>query len=105
VLPIIPFDSFGEALAIANDSQYGLSAYLFTNDMPTIMRAVADLAFGEVYVNRIGAESLQGFHVGYRESGLGGDDGPHGLETYLRKKTVYLNHSGKPTAPLMPYCA
>jgi lactaldehyde dehydrogenase / glycolaldehyde dehydrogenase len=105
VLPIIPFDSFGEALAIANDSQYGLSAYLFTNDMPTIMRAVADLAFGEVYVNRIGPESLQGFHVGYRESGLGGDDGPHGLETYLRKKTVYLNYSGKPTAPLMPNCA
>lgn len=105
VLPIIPFDSFDEALTIVNDSRYGLSAYLFTNDMPTIMRAVTDVEFGEVYVNRVGPESLQGFHVGYGESGLGGDDGTHGLEAYLRKKTVYLNYSGKPTVPLMPYHA
>ena len=105
VLPIIPFDSFDEALTIVNDSRYGLSAYLFTNDMPTIMRAVMDIEFGEVYVNRVGPESLQGFHVGYGESGLGGDDGTHGLEAYLRKKTVYLNYSGKPTVPLMPYHA
>jgi len=105
VLPIIPFDSFDDALTIVNDSRYGLSAYLFTNDMPTIMRAVMDIEFGEVYVNRVGPESLQGFHVGYGESGLGGDDGTHGLEAYLRKKTVYLNYSGKPTVPLMPYHA
>lgn len=103
VLPIIPFDSFDEALSIVNDSRYGLSAYLYTNDMPTIMRAVMDVGFGEVYVNRVGPESLQGFHVGYGESGLGGDDGAHGLEAFLRKKTVYLNYSGKPTVPLMPY--
>jgi lactaldehyde dehydrogenase/glycolaldehyde dehydrogenase len=105
VLPIIPFDSFDDALKIVNDSRYGLSAYLFTNDMPTIMRAVTDVGFGEVYVNRVGPESLQGFHVGYGESGLGGDDGAHGLEAYLRKKTVYLNYSGKSTVPLMPYHA
>lgn len=103
VLPIIPFDSFDDALTIINDSNYGLSAYLFTNDMPTIMRAVMDVEFGEVYVNRVGPESLQGFHVGYGESGLGGDDGSHGLEAYMRKKTVYLNFSGKTTVPLMPY--
>jgi lactaldehyde dehydrogenase/glycolaldehyde dehydrogenase len=67
------------------------------------MKAVTDIDFGEVFVNRVGPESLQGFHVGYRESGLGGDDGLHGLEIYLRKKTVYVNYSGAPTVPLMPY--
>jgi lactaldehyde dehydrogenase/glycolaldehyde dehydrogenase len=103
VLPIIPFDRFDDALAIVNDSRYGLSAYLFTNDMPTIMRAVTDIGFGEVYINRVGPESLQGFHGGYGESGLGGDDGTHGLEAYLRKKTVYMNYSGRATVPLMPY--
>jgi lactaldehyde dehydrogenase/glycolaldehyde dehydrogenase len=103
VLPIVAFDRFDDALQIVNDSRYGLSAYLFTNDMPTIMRTVSDVGFGEVYVNRVGPESLQGFHGGYGESGLGGDDGAHGLEAYLRKKTVYLNYSGRATVPLMPY--
>jgi lactaldehyde dehydrogenase/glycolaldehyde dehydrogenase len=102
VIPIVPFDDLDEVVAHANDSDYGLSAYLYTNDMPTIMRAVNEVSFGELYVNRIGPEALQGFHVGYRNSGIGGDDGLHGLETYLRKKTVYLNYSGGPTVPLMP---
>ena len=102
VVSIVPFDDLDEVVAAANDSEYGLSAYLFTNDMPTIMRAVNDVSFGEIYVNRIGPEALQGFHVGYRNSGIGGDDGLHGLETYLRKKTVYLNYSVAPTLPSVP---
>ena len=68
-----------------------------------IMRTVTDVEFGEIYVNRIGPESLQGFHVGYRESGIGGDDGEHGLESYLRKKMVYVNYGGNPAGALMPY--
>lgn len=105
VLPIVPFSDFDEALAIANASRYGLSCYLFTNHMPTIMRAVHRVEFGELYVNRIGPESLQGFHGGYGDSGVGGDDGPHGLEAYLRKKTVYLNHGAASPVALMPYGA
>ena len=76
---------------------------LITNDMPKIMRTVQDVDFGEIYINRIGPESLQGFHVGYRQSGVGGDDGTAGLELYLKKKTVYLNYSGRPATQLMPY--
>jgi lactaldehyde dehydrogenase/glycolaldehyde dehydrogenase len=103
VVPIMPFKDIDEAIAISNASRYGLSSYLFTNDMNIIMRAVNEVGFGELYVNRIGPECLQAFHIGYKESGLHGDDGAHGLEAYLRKKTVYLNYSGKPTMPLMPY--
>lgn len=102
VLPIVPFDTLDEALSIANESRYGLSAYLFTNDMRTIMRAVNEISFGEVYVNRVGPESIQGFHGGYGDSGIGGDDGSHGLDVYLRKKTVYLNYSGAATVPVVP---
>jgi lactaldehyde dehydrogenase/glycolaldehyde dehydrogenase len=101
VVPIVPFDTLDEALELANTSRYGLSAYLFTNDMRTIMRTVDELEFGEVYVNRVGPESLQGFHGGYGDSGIGGDDGTHGLEAYLRKKTVYLNYSGAATVPVL----
>jgi len=103
VVPISRFTSFEQVVGFANDSPYGLSAYLFTNDMQRIMRTVQDIDFGEIYVNRIGPESLQGFHVGYRQSGVGGDAGAPGLELYLKKKTVYLNYSGRPATSLMPY--
>lgn len=103
VVPVAKFSTLDEAFALANDSDYGLSAYLFTNDMPTIMTAVRDVDFGELYINRIGPESLQGFHVGYRQSGVGGDDGNAGLEIYLKKKTVYMNYGGSAPTTLMPY--
>ncbi|TVQ29434.1 MAG: aldehyde dehydrogenase [Geminicoccaceae bacterium] len=103
VVPVTRIADFDEALAIANDSRYGLSAYLFTNDFNRIMRAVSDVRFGELYINRVGPESLQGFHTGYRNSGPGGDDGSHGLDHHLRKKTVYVNHSGSSPVRLMPW--
>ena len=80
---------FDEALAYANDSDYGLSAYVFTESNPRIMRCIGELNFGEIYVNRPGGESVHGFHTGYKMSGLGGEDGKHGIEGFLRKKTMY----------------
>jgi lactaldehyde dehydrogenase / glycolaldehyde dehydrogenase len=103
ISPVMAFDDFEEAIALANDSKYGLSAYLFTNDLKKAMRAVQAVRFGEVYINKIGPEQFQGFHTGYGLSGLGGDDGHHGFEHYLRKKTVYLNYGDTPVGELMPY--
>jgi lactaldehyde dehydrogenase / glycolaldehyde dehydrogenase len=94
VLPIQPFDDFDEVVGFANDSPYGLTAYVFTSDLHRAMRAIDDIDFGEIYVNKIGPEQLQGFHTGYRLSGMGGDDGPYGYERYLRRKTVYLHYDG-----------
>jgi lactaldehyde dehydrogenase/glycolaldehyde dehydrogenase len=94
VLPIQPFDDFEEVVGLANDSPYGLTAYVFTSDLHRAMRAVDDIDFGEIYINKIGPEQLQGFHSGYRLSGMGGDDGPYGYERYLRRKTVYLHYDG-----------
>ena len=103
VVPIVPFKTFEEAVKISNDSAYGLSAYLFTNDFQKVMRSMRDVDFGELYINRVGPESLQGFHIGYRNSGLGGDDGIHGLDAYLKKKTCYLNYGDVPATAIMPY--
>lgn len=80
---------FDEALAYANDSEYGLSAYVFTQNNARIMRCTGELNFGEIYINRPGGESVHAFHTGYKRSGLGGEDGKHGIEGYLRKKTMY----------------
>jgi lactaldehyde dehydrogenase/glycolaldehyde dehydrogenase len=94
VTPIARFSSWAEVAQRANDSRYGLSAYVYTSDLGAAMAAMDDLDIGEIYLNRVGPEELNGFHVGYRESGLGGDDGPHGLDLYFRRQTVYLNAEG-----------
>jgi lactaldehyde dehydrogenase/glycolaldehyde dehydrogenase len=93
VVPIMEFSTFEEAMNLANDSRYGLAGYLFTNDLNRVMRAVNSLECGELYVNRGPGESIHGYHTGWKQSGIGGDDGKHGLEHYLQRKTVYLKYS------------
>ncbi len=91
VVPAMTFDSFEEVVELANDSPYGLSAYLFTRDYRRIARAPYALKFGEIYLNRANGEQVQGFHTGWKESGLGGEDGKYGFDGYLRKQTTYHN--------------
>lgn len=93
VIPIAPFDTFEEALTLANDTRYGLAAYLYTKDVNRIMRAIRDFDCGELYINRGPGESVHGYHTGWKRSGIGGDDGTHGLNHYLRRKTVYLRYT------------
>ena len=54
------------------------------------MKAVKDLKFGETYVNRENFEAMQGFHAGWRKSGIGGADGKHGLMEYLQTHVAYI---------------
>ena len=89
VTPIVGVTTLDEAVALANDSRYGLSAYVFTNDYRTAMRAEQDLAFGEIYINRTLGEAMQAHHSGHRQSGTGGEDGKHGLLRYTQLKSVY----------------
>ncbi|OYW62151.1 MAG: aldehyde dehydrogenase [Rhodobacterales bacterium 32-66-7] len=91
VVAALVVDSFDQALTLANDSAYGLSAYVWTQDRRRLTAAAADLNFGEIYCNRTNGELVQGFHSGWGLSGLGGEDGKHGFDGYLRKKTMYLN--------------
>ena len=94
VVPVMEFDDFEQGIAYANDSKFGLAGYLFTNDVHKIMRAVRDMEVGELYINRGAGESIHGYHTGWKQSGIGGDDGKYGLEHYLRRKTVYLKYNG-----------
>ncbi|QDT68513.1 Lactaldehyde dehydrogenase [Planctomycetes bacterium MalM25] len=91
VSPIMRVGSYDEALALANDCDYGLAAFLFTSDLRCVQRAVAELEFGEIYVNRPMGEQRQGFHNGHKLSGTGGEDGRYGMDNYLEKKTMYVN--------------
>ncbi|MEM6428504.1 MAG: aldehyde dehydrogenase [Deinococcota bacterium] len=93
VVPVMRVTSFEDALQHANQSNYGLSAYVYTQNFRRIMRLTDELEFGELYINRSVGELLQGFHTGWKHSGLGGEDGKYGVDSYLRKKTMYVNWS------------
>jgi len=92
VTPIVGIDSLEQATEIANDSRYGLSAYIFSRDYGTVMRTVDALRFGEIYINRTLGESVHAHHSGYGESGIGGEDGKWGLLRYTQIKTAYHHY-------------
>ena len=90
VLPIQVVSDLDEAIALANDSEYGLTSSIFTRDLNAVMKASRELRFGETYVNREHFEAMQGFHAGRRKSGIGGADGKHGLYEHMETHVVYL---------------
>lgn len=91
VVPIMRVDDFEQAINLANDTEYGLSAYLFTSNINRLLQIPQVLKFGEIYFNRSNGEQVQGFHTGWGRSGLGGEDGKYGFDGYLRKQTMYVN--------------
>jgi lactaldehyde dehydrogenase/glycolaldehyde dehydrogenase len=95
VLPIATFSDLDEAIALANDCEYGLTSSIFTRNLDSAMRAANELKFGETYINREHFEAMQGFHAGWRKSGIGGADGPHGLEEFLQTRVVYMDYDTK----------
>ncbi|RIV18214.1 aldehyde dehydrogenase [Alicyclobacillaceae bacterium I2511] len=94
VLPVMKFETFDEVIALANDCEYGLTSSIYTKNLDIAMRACNELKFGETYINRENFETIQGFHAGWRRSGIGGDDGKHGLEEFLQTHIVYLMYDG-----------
>jgi lactaldehyde dehydrogenase / glycolaldehyde dehydrogenase len=92
VLPIHVVDSMDEAITKANDSDYGLTSSIYTQNINKALQAVRDLQFGETYVNRENFEAMQGFHAGRRKSGIGGADGKHGLYEHTETHVVYIQH-------------
>lgn len=90
VLPIIEFTDINQAIEWANDCEYGLTSSLYTQNLNTALKVIRSLKFGETYINRENFEAMQGFHAGWRKSGIGGADGKHGLEEYLQTHVVYV---------------
>ncbi|MEM7807053.1 MAG: aldehyde dehydrogenase family protein [Planctomycetota bacterium] len=93
VLPIMSVGSLDEAIAETNKSDVGLSAYLWTDDYRAHEEAINTLEVGTIFINQGISGFVQGYHNGHKRSGLGGEDGVHGLEGYMQKRTVYLNYA------------
>lgn len=92
VLPVMKFGTLEEAIALANDCEFGLTSSIFSENFNKVMHACDQLEFGETYVNREHFEAIQGFHAGWKKSGIGGADGKHGMEEYLQTKVVYAQY-------------
>lgn len=95
VIPVATFDTIDEAIRLANDCEYGLTSSVYTQNINKAMKVISRLKFGETYVNRENFEAMQGYHAGWRKSGIGGADGKHGLEEYLQTQVVYLQFDDK----------
>jgi len=89
VLVIIPFNDEDEAIRIANDTPYGLAAYLQTGDKERAERVSRQLRAGGVHVNGGGYNYGSPFG-GYKESGNGREGGDMGLEDYLETKALHI---------------
>jgi lactaldehyde dehydrogenase/glycolaldehyde dehydrogenase len=92
VIPIVTFSTLDEAIELANDSEFGLTSSLYTQNLNVAMKVIKRLKYGETYINRENFEAMQGFHAGWRKSGIGGADGKHGLNEYLQTQVVYLHY-------------
>ena len=90
ILPIVEYTDIDDAIAWANDCEHGLTSSVYTQNLDYAFKIMRSLKFGETYINRENFEAMQGFHAGWRKSGIGGADGKHGLEEYLQTHVVYI---------------
>ncbi|TYR80804.1 aldehyde dehydrogenase family protein [Priestia megaterium] len=89
------YSKFNEALELADDSKYGLSSSVYTDNFHEAIRVANEVKVGETFVNRENFEAIQGYHAGMRQSGLGGADGKHRMEDFLVTQVVYMEYNQK----------
>ena len=91
VQTIQSFETYEEAIRLANDTQFGLAAGIATESTDLVHRTAADLDAGIVYVNDYGPIRPEGPYGGFKRSGIGRDLGEAALDHYQQTKTVYVN--------------
>jgi acyl-CoA reductase-like NAD-dependent aldehyde dehydrogenase len=101
VLAVIKFRDEIEALAIANDSKYGLGAGVWTSNIARAIRMSEQIQSGTVWVNTYRAVSYQSPFGGYKDSGLGRENGADAVYEYLQTKSVWINSGAETGNPFV----
>jgi gamma-glutamyl-gamma-aminobutyraldehyde dehydrogenase len=92
VLAVIDVTSFDQAIATANDTQYGLCASIFTANVKRALRGARALRAGTVTVNSFGEGDISTPFGGFKQSGFGGrDNGIHAHDQYTQLKTIWID--------------
>ena len=97
VAPLTPFDTEDEAVAAANDTEYGLVAYVFTTDLRRALRVAEPLETGMVGLNQGMVSNPAAPFGGVKQSGLGREGGPVGIDEFL--ETKYIGIAMRSTPP------
>ena len=94
VLSIVTVNSFEEAISVANDTNYGLAASIFTANAKRAIRGARMIKAGTVTVNSYGEGDISTPFGGYKQSGFGGrDNSMHAHDQYTQLKTIWLDLS------------
>jgi succinate-semialdehyde dehydrogenase/glutarate-semialdehyde dehydrogenase len=99
VAPVKGFESEEEAIAAANDTEYGLVAYVFTRDINRAFRVIESLETGMIGFNQGMVSNAGAPFGGVKQSGFGREGGPEGIEEYLETKYVAMNLGTEPVNP------
>ncbi len=91
VAPVRSFDDEDEAIAAANDTEYGLVAYLYTSNLKRAMRVSEKLETGMIGLNQGMVSNAAAPFGGIKQSGFGREGGPEGIQEYLETKYVAIN--------------
>jgi betaine-aldehyde dehydrogenase len=95
VITVIPVDSVDEAVALANNNSFGLSAEIWTSDLTTAHSVASRLDVGHVTINGSAAFGFEVPFGGVKLSGLGREGGPEAILAYTRLKNVWVNLNNK----------
>ncbi len=101
VLSVIPFDTEDEAIAIANDINFGLAAGVWTQNLGRAMRASDALNAGTVWVNTYRAVGFNSPFGGWKRSGLGRESGIEGMMEYVQTKSVWMAQESSVANPFI----
>ena len=95
VLSILTYRTEDEAIAMANDTPYGLQAYVSSTDLARANQVASQLVAGRVHINGIHDDLIAPFG-GFKQSGIGREFGPYGLDGYLEPKAILGEHTQYP---------
>ena len=93
VAAVIPFSDVDEVVRLANDTEYGLAAAIWTRDIGLALRTAKAVRAGVVWINDSQPAPTESMWGGYKQSGIGRELGPYALDTYLESKQIYINLS------------
>ena len=91
VAPVVVYDDVDQVLEMANDTHYGLAAYVYTQNLKTAIKAFEALRFGIIGINDVNPTSASVPFGGMNDSGLGREGGHEGLDEYLETKTAGIS--------------
>jgi acyl-CoA reductase-like NAD-dependent aldehyde dehydrogenase len=91
VVTVLPFRDLDEVIRLANDTEYGLAAAIWTRDLTRALTTAKAVRAGVVWINDSQPAPSEALWGGFKQSGIGRELGPYALEAYLETKQIYIN--------------